>query len=35
VALRGRLSLRPTHQLAGRPEQYVDDALADLGDGLE
>jgi len=30
VALRGRLSLRPTHQLAGRPEQYVDDALAAL-----
>ena len=30
VALRGRLTLRPTHQLAGRPEQYVDDALATL-----
>ncbi len=30
VALRGRLSLRPTHRLAGRPEQYVDDALASL-----
>jgi Mg-chelatase subunit ChlI len=30
VALRGRLSLRPTHRLAGRPEQYVDDALAAL-----
>jgi magnesium chelatase subunit I len=30
VALRGRLSLRPTHRLAGRPEQYVDDALATL-----
>jgi len=28
VALRGRLSLRPTHRLAGRPEQYVDEALA-------
>lgn len=28
VALRGRLSLRPTHRLAGRPEAYVDDALA-------
>jgi Mg-chelatase subunit ChlI len=34
VALRGRLSLRPTHRLAGRPEQYVDDALAALADGL-
>jgi Mg-chelatase subunit ChlI len=30
VALRGRLSLRPTHRLAGRPEAYVDDALAAL-----
>jgi Mg-chelatase subunit ChlI len=30
VALRGRLSLRPTHRLASRPEQYVDDALAGL-----
>ena len=30
VALRGRLSLRPTHRLAGRPEQYVDDALTAL-----
>ena len=30
VALRGRLSLRPTHRLASRPEQYVDDALAAL-----
>ena len=28
VALRGRLSLRPTHRLAARPEQYVDEALA-------
>jgi Mg-chelatase subunit ChlI len=28
VALRGRLSLRPTHRLAGRPEMYVEDALA-------
>ena len=28
VALRGRLSLRPTHRLAGRPEAYVEDALA-------
>jgi hypothetical protein len=28
VALRGRLSLRPTHRLAGRPEEFVDDALA-------
>ncbi|HET9772668.1 MAG TPA: AAA family ATPase, partial [Acidimicrobiia bacterium] len=28
VALRGRLSLRPTHRLAGRPEVFVDDALA-------
>ena len=30
VALRGRLSLRPTHRLASRPEAYVDDALAQL-----
>ncbi len=30
VALRGRLSLRPTHRLAGRPEVFVDDALAAL-----
>ena len=30
VALRGRLSLRPTHRLASRPEQYVDDALTAL-----
>jgi magnesium chelatase subunit I len=30
VALRGRLSLRPTHRLAGRPEAYVEDALAAL-----
>jgi magnesium chelatase subunit I len=30
VALRGRLTLRPTHRLAGRPEVYVDDALATL-----
>ena len=30
VALRGRLSLRPTHRLASRPEAYVDDALAAL-----
>jgi magnesium chelatase subunit I len=30
VALRGRLSLRPTHRLAGRPEAYVEDALAGL-----
>ncbi len=30
VALRGRLSLRPTHRLAGRPERFVDDALAAL-----
>ena len=30
VALRGRLSLRPTHRLAGRPEIYVEDALAAL-----
>lgn len=28
VALRGRLVLRPTHRLAGRPEEFVDDALA-------
>jgi Mg-chelatase subunit ChlI len=28
MALRGRLSLRPTHRLAGRPEVYVEDALA-------
>jgi Mg-chelatase subunit ChlI len=27
VALRGRLSLRPTHRLAGRPEVFVDDTL--------
>jgi MoxR-like ATPase len=30
VALRGRLTLRPTHRLAGRPEAYVEDALATL-----
>jgi Mg-chelatase subunit ChlI len=30
VALRGRLSLRPTHRLASRPEEYVDGALAAL-----
>ncbi len=30
VALRGRLSLRPTHRLASRPEVYVEDALAAL-----
>jgi magnesium chelatase subunit I len=30
VALRGRLTLRPTHRLAGRPEAYVEDALAAL-----
>ncbi|MGH9005777.1 MAG: AAA family ATPase, partial [Acidimicrobiia bacterium] len=30
VALRGRLSLRPTHRLASRPEAYVEDALAAL-----
>ncbi len=30
VALRGRLSLRPTHRLACRPEEYVDGALAAL-----
>lgn len=30
VALRGRLSLRPTHRLAGRPEAFVDDALSSL-----
>ena len=30
VALRGRLSLRPTHRLASRPEVYVDDVLASL-----
>jgi magnesium chelatase subunit I len=30
VALRGRLSLRPTHRLAGRPEAYVEDALSAL-----
>ena len=30
VALRGRLSLRPTHRLASRPEAYVEDALAGL-----
>jgi hypothetical protein len=30
VALRGRLSLRPTHRLASRPEDYVEDALAAL-----
>ena len=30
VALRGRLSLRPTHRLASRPEEYVEGALAAL-----
>ncbi len=30
VALRGRLSLRPTHRLASRPEEYVESALAAL-----
>jgi hypothetical protein len=30
VALRGRLSLRPTHRLASRPEDFVEDALAAL-----
>jgi magnesium chelatase subunit I len=30
VALRGRLSLRPTHRLASRPEEYVEAALAAL-----
>ena len=30
VALRGRLSLRPTHRLASRPEDFVEDALAGL-----
>ncbi|HVW34647.1 MAG TPA: AAA family ATPase [Acidimicrobiia bacterium] len=30
VALRGRLSLRPTHELAARPEVFVDEALAGL-----
>ena len=30
VALRGRLSLRPTHRLASRPEEYVEGALASL-----
>ena len=30
IALRGRLTLRPTNRLAARPEEYVDDALERL-----
>jgi Mg-chelatase subunit ChlI len=30
VALRGRLTLRPTHRLASRPEEYVEAALGAL-----
>ncbi|HEV7865974.1 MAG TPA: AAA family ATPase [Acidimicrobiia bacterium] len=30
VALRGRLTLRPTHRLAARPEEYVEAALGAL-----
>ena len=31
VALQGRLSLRPTHRLASRPEDFVEDVLATVG----
>jgi Mg-chelatase subunit ChlI len=30
VALRGRLTLRPTHRLAARPEEFLDEAVARL-----
>jgi hypothetical protein len=30
VALRGRLTLRPTHRLAAHPERFVDEAVARL-----
>jgi Mg-chelatase subunit ChlI len=30
VALRGRLTLRPTHRLAARPEEFVDEAVTRL-----